>query len=88
MLKPMLGAWPVLYISVLDMSRLSTTKSVIFIYLVHSSIPKDLVIQNLFISTAAGVMVCDGRKMFPRISSLCRLYFLVLWDHRVNLESF
>ena len=33
----------------------------------HSSLPNDLSIQNLFISTAADVVPCGGRKTFPYI---------------------
>ena len=53
-----------LHFSELVMNRLNTTESAIFIYLVHSLLPRNLAkcIQNLFISTAAGVVLCGGRK--------------------------
>ena len=60
------------------MNRLNTTESAIFIYLVNSLLPKDLSIQNLFISTEAGVLPCVGCKTSPHTSSWCRLLFLVL----------
>ena len=31
--------------------------------------------------TAAGVVPCGSRKTSPNTSSLCTLYFLVLWAH-------
>ena len=45
--------WQVLHIVVLVMNRLSTAEFAIFIYSLR---PKDLIIQNLFISTAAGIV--------------------------------
>ena len=54
-----------LHISVLVMNRLNITEPAIFIYLVHSSFPKDVTIQNLFISSASGVALCGGRKTSP-----------------------
>ena len=63
------GTWPVLHISVLVINRLNTTESAIFISLMYSLLPKDLTIQNLFVSTAAGVMPHGGRKLSNRASS-------------------
>ena len=56
-------------ISVLVMNRLNTTESAIFIYFMYPMLPKDLTIQNLFISTAAGVVPYGGRKTSPCTSS-------------------
>ena len=50
------------HILVLVMKRLNTTESANFIYSVCSLLPKDLTIQNLYTSTAAGVVPCGGRK--------------------------
>ena len=47
--KPVLGAWPVLHISLLVMNRLNLTESAIFIWMMKSLFPKDLINQNLFI---------------------------------------
>ena len=58
-----------LLISLLVMNRLNQTDSAIFFSLVHSLIPKDSFIQNLFISIAAGVVPCGGSKKSPRTSS-------------------
>ena len=69
LLKLVLGAWPVLHILVLVMNRLNTTESAIFIYSVCSLLSKDLTIQNLYTSTAAGVVPCGGRKTSPRTAS-------------------
>ena len=41
-----------------------------------------------FIFTAAGDMLCGGRKTSPRTSSECGRYtFLVLWDNLAYSES-
>ena len=47
-----------------------------------------LIFQNLFIFTTADVVSCSGRKKSPRISLLCKLYFLVLWDHSIHFKLF
>ena len=53
-------AWPVLHISVLVKNRLNTTEFAIFISLVHSVLPNDLTIKDIFISNIAGVVPCGG----------------------------
>ena len=69
LLKPVLGAWPVLHVSLLVMNRLDTTEFATFIILMFFFLPKDLTIQNLIIFTAAGVVPCGGGKTSPITSS-------------------
>ena len=60
----MLGAWPVLQISVLVMNKLSTAESAVFIYFVYFLLLNDPTIKNLFISTGAGVVpYCDNKRL-------------------------
>ena len=54
--------------AVLVMNRLNITEPAIFVYLAHSLLPKNLTIQDLYISIAAGVVPCGGRKTSPRTS--------------------
>ena len=70
MVKPVLGGgggggW---HMAVLVMNRLNITEPAIFVYLAHSLLPKNLTIQDLYISIAAGVVPCGGRKTSPRTS--------------------
>ena len=59
-----------LHISVEVINRINTAVSSIFIYLMFSLLPKDLItIQNLSLSTAADAVPYDGCKMILRTSS-------------------
>ena len=49
LLKPVLGAWPMLHIPLIVMNSLNLTESAFFITWVYSLLPKNLTIQNLFI---------------------------------------
>ena len=55
----------VLHILVLVMNSFNTAESALYMYLAYLSRPKDLTIQNVFMSTAAGVVPCGGRKTSP-----------------------
>ena len=46
MLKSVLGAWPMLHAALLVMNRLYKTEVAIFISLMWSLLPKDLINQN------------------------------------------
>ena len=67
LLKPVLGVWPVLHISLPVMNRLNTTESAIFISFVYSLLPKDLTIQDVLICSLEVVpgqrWLCCGSLM-------------------------
>ena len=55
-----------LHVSLLVMNRPNKTEFAIFVSLMQSLLSRDLTNQNLFIFTAAGVVLCGGRKTSHR----------------------
>ena len=65
-------------------NRLNTTESPIFIYLAYSLLPRDLTIQNLFFSTAAGVVPCVTVKHSPPPSVHHHSADYIFWSFGIN----